>query len=121
MARRHANRNSPGTVNLTQTAALSLEQILSPLLERRQTLKAAENLAKAEIDATNDEIKNALVQAGELDVVVDGQRVTLDMERQKSSLNVQRLLELGVSTEQIQKATKVSTYVQLDVRKAKAE
>jgi hypothetical protein len=109
-------------MELTQSVEPTLEATLSPLLERRLQLKATEALTKRELETVNDEIKNALVQAGELDVVVDGQRVTLDMEREKSTLDKQRLLELGVSTEQIKRATKVSTYVQLDVRKAaKAE
>lgn len=107
---------------LTQTVEPSLEATLLPLLESRQKLKAVEAAAKAEIDKINDDIKNALIQADTLDIVVAGQRVTLDLEREKSTLDKQRLLEVGVSTEQIQKATKTSTYVQLDVRKAaKAE
>lgn len=107
---------------LTQTVEPSLEAILGPLVERRQSLKAEISSSEAAIDELNDEIKTTLVQAGVLEVVVAGHKVTLDPEREKSTLDKRLLLEQGVTTEQLKRATKVSTFVQLDVRKAgKAE
>jgi hypothetical protein len=105
-------------MELTQSVEPTLESILSPLVAARTEAKQKIAALEKAVDNINDSIKTALVHADTLEVVVDGQRVTLDLEREKSSLNVQRLLELGVSTEVIQKATKVTTHMQLDVRKA---
>ena len=103
---------------LKQTVEPSLETTLRPLLEQRQIAKHQIAALEHELDDVNDAIKNTLIQAGELDIIVDGQRVTLDLERSKSSLSAHALLEQGVTTDQIQKATKVTTHIQLDVRKA---
>jgi hypothetical protein len=97
----------------------SLEQVLAPLVDTRQELKAQITLLEAQVDAINDNIKTTLVTAGELEVSVPGYTVTLDMEAQKSSLDKQKLVQAGVTTEQIKRATKVTTYIKLDVRKQK--
>lgn len=106
---------------LTQTVEPSLEATLAPLLETRAVLKQNEKTIAQALEAVNDDIKTALVQAGVFEITVDGHRAVLDMERQKSTLDKTKLLEQGVTTDQIKAATKVSTHIQLDVYKAKAE
>lgn len=106
-------------MDLKLTTEASLETILTPLVETRQELKAQIAKLEAQVDSINDEIKTTLVNAGELEVSAAGHKLTLDMEAEKSSLDKQKLVEQGVTTEQIKKATKVTTYIRLDIRKVK--
>lgn len=97
----------------------SLALTLAPLIEQRQALKAQAAALEHDIDAINDAIKTALVNSGELEVSAAGHKVTLNMEAEKSSLDKRLLLQNGVTTEQIQKSTKITTYMKLDVRAVK--
>jgi hypothetical protein len=106
-------------MDLKLTTDASLAAILAPLVDTRQELKAQIAQLEAHVDSINDEIKTTLVNAGELEVTAAGHKITLDMEAEKSSLDKQKLVEAGVSTDQIKKATKVTTYIKLDVRKVK--
>lgn len=106
-------------MDLKLTAAPTLEQALSPLVTERQELKAQIAKLEAQVDSINDDIKTTLVNAGELEAVVEGHKLVLDMEAEKSSLDKRLLFEQGVTAEQIKRATKVTTYIKLDVRKVK--
>lgn len=108
-------------MDLKLTNDVSLEAVLAPLVDTRQELKARIAALDAQVESINDEIKTTLVNAGELEVRVGDMNVVLDMEAEKASLDKQKLLEAGVSTDQIKKATKVTTYIKLDVRKAAKE
>lgn len=108
-------------MELKQTVEPDLATILSPKLARRQELKAQITMMEAECDAINDEIKTELVTHGELTAAVDGFNVTLTMDAKKDTLDKHKLLEQGVTTDQLKAATKTTTFVKLDIRKAAKE
>jgi len=104
---------------LNLTTVTSLETAITPLVETRQELKAKVAALEAQIDSINDDIKTTLVNAGELEVLAAGHKVTLNMAAERSTLDKQRLLELGVTTDQIKAATKTTTSIVLNVRVVK--
>lgn len=104
---------------LNLVTAPSLETALAPLVETRQALKAQVAALEAQIDSINDDIKTTLVNAGELEVLAAGHKVTLNMAAERTTLDKQKLLEQGVTTEQIKKATKTTTSILLNVRPVK--
>lgn len=106
-------------MDIKLVANLTLEETLTPLVTTRQELKAQIARLEAQVDSINDGIKTTLVNAGELEVVAAGHKVTLNMAAERSTLDKQKLLEQGVTTEQIKKATKVTTSILLNVRPVK--
>jgi hypothetical protein len=106
-------------MDLKLTTDATLEQVIAPLVDTRQALKAQITALEAQVDSINDEIKTTLVNAGELEIVAAGHKVTLTMDAEKSTLDKQALVKSGVTTEQIKRATKVTTYIKLDIRKQK--
>lgn len=114
-------------MELKQSVEPTLEQLLTPFVEQRQLLKGEISSREKQVDKLNDMIKTALVSAGlepdaekHLKVVVAGHEVDLDLESEKNTLDKQKLLELGVTTEQLKAATKLTTSLKLDVRKVKS-
>ncbi len=106
-------------MDLKLTANLSLEEILTPLVTTRQDLKAQIAALEKQTDNINDDIKTTLANAGVTEIEVAGHKVTLNLASERSTLDKQKLLEQGVTTDQIKAATKTTTSVLLNVRPIK--
>ncbi len=72
-----------------------------------------------QIDAHTATIKAELIAVGQ-DTYDAGEFIATLTVRDRATLDKTELVALGVSTELIKRATKMSTYVQLDVRARKA-
>lgn len=88
------------------------------LIQNRQDITETKKIAEAELKEINEQIMAHMVDAGEKAVLVDDWRVTF-VQSSTSTINKQRLLELGVSAKIIKKATKVTPkeYVQVTAAK----
>lgn len=91
---------------------------LQTLILERQGLDDEAKTIKKKLDKVNAEIKDAMIDAGIENAEAGDWEAVLSV-RDKSTLDKAALIHEGVSTDQIFKATKVSTYIQLDVRKKK--
>ena len=87
-------------------------------LENRIRLAAMRAEIDAQLEAENDAIKEYLIDAGLDTVAVGDYTATLSINT-RSTLDKTALVEAGVTTDQIKRATKTSTFAKLDVRKKK--
>jgi 2-hydroxychromene-2-carboxylate isomerase len=101
-------------MELVNTPLLNLEA----RVENRQRLTAMKKEIEKQIDTETDAIKNELAAMGVDELEVGNRLVTLQI-RDRSTLDKTELISLGVTTDQIKRATKISTYLQLDVRDKK--
>lgn len=92
---------------------------LQTRVENRQRLAAMKKEIEKQMETETDAIKNEMAVLGLDEMPVGDYDLTLQI-RDRSTLDKAELIALGVSTETIKKATKVSTYMQLDVRVRKA-
>ena len=112
---------------LDQTASLTPEQVLLQELaenvENQQRLKAEVKDLEEIITAHADEIKARLIALQQSEVVVNTNRgvykLTYNPFAERESLDKTLLVEAGVTTEQLKRATKTTQYVRLDVREVK--
>jgi hypothetical protein len=105
--------------DVTQTTELTLADILAPLLEERQSLSAVRSHAEKRIDELSKEIKQRMMDAGEISIVAAGFKAELK-PNEKTELSKEKLLEQGVTLAQIEAATVTNTYApKIDVRAAK--
>jgi hypothetical protein len=88
-------------------------------IENRQRLTAMKKEIEKQIDDETKGIKESMEAAGLVDYDAGDVVATLSM-RERATLDKTELISLGVSTDLIKRATKVSTYIQLDVRGKKA-
>ena len=102
----------PGDMEQT----LSLE--LTATIENRQKLLGMKKEIERQIDLDTKAIKDVMEAACE-DVYEAGDYTATLTVRERATLDKTELISQGVTTEQIKRATKVSTYVQLDVRTRK--
>lgn len=102
-------------MELTNTPTLAFEL----RVENRQRLISMKREIEKQIEGDTDAIKNELAALGVDDLDVGDYTVTLQI-RDRSTLDKGELVALGVSTDVIKRATKVSTYMQLDVRAKKS-
>lgn len=84
-------------------------------IENRQRLVQMKKEIEKQIDAETETIKDSMMAAG-LENYDAGDFEAKLTVRDRSTLDKTELVSQGVTTEQIARATKVSTYVQLDVR-----
>ncbi len=98
---------------MEQITALTPE--LTATIENRQRLVSMKKEIERQIDLDTEAIKNEMVAAG-IDAYDAGEYTAALTVRERATLDKTELVNLGVSTELIKRATKVSTYVQLDVR-----
>ena len=102
-----------------------MEQINTPALELVATIEDRQRLIgmkkeiEAQIDAHTATIKAELIAVGQDTYDAGDYTATLTV-RERATLDKTELISQGVTTEQIKRATKVSTYVQLDIRARKA-
>lgn len=89
-------------------------------IETRRHLQQVVKAAEAELARATDDLKNELLAQG-LDTADVGNYIVTLSVRERSSLDKGALVALGVSTDVIAKATKTSSYTQLDVREKKGE
>lgn len=101
--------------NLTQTTSPTIEQ----RLETRARLAAMRAEIDKQLDAENGAIKDYLMDAGLETVDAGDYTATLSINT-RSTLDKTLLIDQGVTTDQIKRATKTSTFAKLDVRKKKA-
>lgn len=97
--------------DLQTTPELSLQI----LVETRQRLVNMQKQIELQIKDATEAIKNELAASGQEKAEIGNYVVTLSV-RERATLDKGELVALGVSTETIAKATKTSSYVQLDVR-----
>jgi hypothetical protein len=104
---------------MKQTLDIADALQLQLTLEQRQHLVMQIKTLTAELDPLNDYIKAEMIRLG-VDVIdeFDNWTPTLTVKERKT-LDKVELVQQGVTTAQIERATKVSTYVQLDVRAKK--
>lgn len=101
---------------LTVTPGLTLEQ----RFDNRQRLSAMLDEIDAQLKAENDAIKNDMTAAGLDEYRVGDEVLVLSVREGRKTLDKGLLVQLGVGTDVIERATKYGKdYVQLDVRKAK--
>lgn len=99
--------------------------INTPILElgvrvdNRQRLVAMQKEITRQIDVETDCLKNELAALG-IDAIDVGTHVVTLQVRDRKTLDKGALIEQGVTVAQIERATKTSTYTQLDVRERKA-
>jgi hypothetical protein len=103
------------TTGVSNTLRTNLEATIS----YRQGLVLEQKRIAKLIDEATDAIKNEMLAQG-LDTFDTGLFVSKMSVRERATLDKQALIDEGVSTDQIFKATKVSTFIQLDVREKKA-
>lgn len=93
---------------------------LESRLEQRAKLQTIIDEATEQLKAENDAIKDELMRLGVDELIVGDQKIVLSVRRGRASLDKGKLVELGVSTEVIEQATKHGAdYLQLDVRAVK--
>ncbi len=102
-------------MELLQTQTIGLQT----RVENRQRLVAMKKEIEKQIDDDTEAIKDELTALGVDDLDVGDYTVTLQV-KDRATLDKGELVSLGVSTDLIKRATKVSTYLQLDVRAKKA-
>ena len=88
------------------------------LLSDRQRLAAMKKEIDAQLEEANGSIRQELIDRGLDTYQTDDYTVSLSV-RERKTLDKGLLVELGVGTDVIEKATKASSYVQLDVRAKK--
>jgi hypothetical protein len=103
-------------MELTNIPTLALEL----RVENRQRLISMKKEIEKQIEVDTDAIKNELAALGVDDLDVGDYAVALQI-RDRSTLDKGELVALGVSADVIKRATKVSTYMQLDVRLRKSD
>ncbi len=103
----------PGDMEQT----LSLD--IAATIENRQRLVGMKKEIERQIDLDTEAIKRVMVEEEKESVEAGEFTATLTV-RERATLDKTELISQGVTTEQIKRATKVSTYVQLDVRARKA-
>lgn len=91
---------------------------LEARVENRQRLSLMKKEIEKQIEADTEAIKDELAALGLDETEVGDYKVTLSV-RDRATLDKTELISQGVTTEQIKRATKVSTYLQLDVRARK--
>jgi N6-adenosine-specific RNA methylase IME4 len=110
-------------MNTTPTPHLSneltLDAQLLPLVTRRQELALQAKALQAAVDELTSEITGALVREGLNELEVGEYRVKYIMAERRT-LDKGRLVELGVGTDVIAKAEKVSSFGRIDIRERKS-
>jgi hypothetical protein len=108
---------------LTQAPNLepTIEQTIEPLVLQRAEIKARLDAVQQELDAVNGEISGTMLREGVRNLRVAGFSLTYESEAEKNTLDKTKLVELGVSTDVIAKATKKTTYARFDVRELKSK
>jgi uncharacterized protein YwgA len=106
-------------MDLKLTTDATLEAVLSPLVITRQDLKARIAALESQVDSINDDIKTTLANAGITEIEVENHKITLNLASERSTLDKRKLLEQGVTTDQIKAATNITTSVLLNVRPIK--
>lgn len=101
--------------NLQQSPTLTIEE----RVENRQRLVAMKAEIEKQIDAETEYLKEYLMENDLVALSAGEYQVNLTI-RTRDTLDKARLVDQGVTTQQIKAATKSSTYAQLDVRKKKA-
>jgi hypothetical protein len=99
-------------VELSQVVELSLEEQI--LL--RQNLSEMQKEIGRQLEAANTAIKAEMEEQGLTEATAGDYQAVLSL-RDRSTLDKTELISQGVTTEQIKRATKIATYLQLDVRK----
>jgi intracellular sulfur oxidation DsrE/DsrF family protein len=92
--------------------------VLTMALDTRQTLAAEIKALQADMDAASAVVKAELIRLG-VDTYDCGDWTPTLSVKERKTLDKVELVQQGVTTAQIERATKVSTYVQLDVRAKK--
>ena len=101
-----------------------MEQVNTPTLDltltiaNRQRLVAMKQEIEKQIEADTTTIKDAMIGACE-DTYDAGEYLATLTVRERATLGKAELVAYGVSTELIKRATKVSEYIQLDVKAKK--
>lgn len=85
---------------------------------RRQEIKARITELQADLAEVNVALQDAMVDAGQKNVRAGNFTITL-VEGQSTSISKERLLEQGVPAKVIEKATKVTEYVTVQVTERK--
>ncbi len=113
---------TPAPMEQTQGQTLDLADALQLqlMVEQRQDITQQIKQLTAQLDPINDYLKAEMIRLG-VDVIneFDNWVPTLTVKERKT-LDKVELVQQGVSTQQIERATKTSTHVQLDVRAKKA-
>ena len=91
---------------------------LQLLVENRQKLVAMKKEIEKQIEDATSTIKDDMIERNVMELEVGDYKLTLQL-RDRSTLDKTELVSMGVSTDVIKKATKTSTYTQLDVREKK--
>ena len=99
---------------LTQTVGLTLEE----RLENRARLAAMKTEIEKQLDAENASIKEMLYDLPEQRFETDDYTATVTVSS-RQTLDKMKLIEQGVTTDQIKAATTTSVFDKLDVRKKK--
>jgi hypothetical protein len=104
-----------------ETAIINTPMLnLETRVENRQRLTAMKKEIEKQLEDENNAIKNEMVALGLDELQVGEHKLVLSTRDGRSTLDKTELMSLGVSAEQIQKATKTGDpYLQLDVKKAK--
>ena len=102
--------------------ALDLSQVVELNLDAqialRQKLSEMKKEIEKQLNTANEAIKVEMEEQG-LTVAGEGDYEAVLSLRDRSTLDKTELISQGVTTEQIKNATKIATYLQLDVRKRK--
>jgi hypothetical protein len=110
------NPATPTHMHNTLDVANVLELQIS--LETRQALALQKKDIEQRMDRESEFIKAEMIRLG-VDSVEVGDWVPTLSVKERKTLDKVELVQQGVTTAQIERATKVSTYVQLDVRAKK--
>lgn len=98
-------------LNVSPEVGLTLEEHI--LL--RQHLSEMKKELEKQLEAENDIIKGEMEEKGLTEVEAGDYAAVLSV-RERSTLDKTELISMGVTTEQIKRATKVAMYLQLDVK-----
>jgi hypothetical protein len=99
------------------TAVKKLPRTFKELIDERRGLAADIKVLEARFKELGDEILPYMIAARVKSVMVDDQPVTV-CEGKRTSIDAMILLQCGVGSDVIQKATKVSTYTYVTTGKA---
>ncbi len=106
------------TIALNAEIEATLTDALQPLITQRQKLVLAIKGMQAEVDELSEELTGALVRGGLTELTTDTHTLKYIVS-ERHTLDKTRLVELGVGTDVIAKATKTSTFGRIDIREVK--
>lgn len=105
---------------MTMKLATSLELELAQRLETRARLALMLKEIQAQLDTENEAIKDYMIEAELQTLAAGGYTASLSVQT-RQSLDKVKLVDAGVTIDQIKVATTTTTFAKLDVRKQKEE